>query len=349
MSEKFIVFSDFHANTFSEFAHSDSVYGNSRFAEQISVLKQVIARAEKDKATILFAGDLFHTRVRVDTLVFNHVYSLIAKTSRPVYMIKGNHDNVTNLIDSPSSLDPFKYLPNVTLIEGVTKVVTSNGTEIVGACYGQEIDYIKSEMSKLNGDIFMGHMGVSGSLGVGSTELEGEFSKKDIVELVDNNYSIGLLGHYHRQQQVTPKTMYVGNTVPMSFSDSDLVKGFYEFDLDDNHEVSNLIFIPQEHAKGFLTIDLDKGMEVTEENSKNNYIRVRGNAEDLNLAKSLDMSEGGMPDTIRLETIKKSSSNNRLDMSDDSDLSPVSFTKAWAKANMPEMEKYLVSEIKEVL
>lgn len=349
MLEKFVVFSDFHANTFSEFSHSDPVYGNSRFAEQIAVLQQVIDVAEKENATILFAGDLFHTRVRVDTLVFNHVYGLIANSKQPIIMIKGNHDNITNMIDSPSSLDPFKYLNNVTVIEGVGKTKTEKGNVIVGACYGQEIDYIKSEMTKYSGDIFMGHMGVSGSLGVGSTELEGDFSKSDILELVDKKYEIGLLGHYHRQQQLTPKTMYVGNTVPMSFSDSGLIKGFYTFSITDEHKLKDLEFIPQEYAKGFLTIDLDKGMTLTEDDTINNYIRIRGNSDDLDLAKSLDKSSTGIPDTIRLETIKKSSSNNRLEMADDSDFSPLSFTKAWAKANMPEMEKYLEEEIKEAL
>ncbi len=125
-SKGLLLFTDFHAHIWQEFAKPDKEFVTDRFHKQIDALNYMLDYATDNKLDVLFAGDMFHKRGAVDTRVFNAVFNCFANHQKikQVYLISGNHDMVNNRLVAPSSLDSFEVLKNVKVINGAKSFVT---------------------------------------------------------------------------------------------------------------------------------------------------------------------------------------------------------------------------------
>lgn len=326
----FVVFSDFHANLWQEFSQPDSEFGNTRFKEMIQVLEKVIKVARENEADIIFTGDLFHQRSKVNTLVYNKIYELINDTNDlNWYLLRGNHDSVDNSLSSETSLYPFKG-DHVKLISNL-ETFTAQDTNFVAVPYGDEVEDMKSfikenvsNLDKTKTNILLGHFGVDGATtGPHSHRLEGAIGLGD---LYINDFDSVLLGHYHNRQALggNPNAVYVGNTMPTSFGDINQDKGVYYFDSGKGFE--GLEFIPIK-SKQFVTIEGSDVPDNLEEIMENNYVRFKGTPKQAEILKDNVTN-------VRVEVEREFEHNARLE-GVNATSTPEEVVKAYAKEHYP--------------
>lgn len=342
---KYLVFSDLHLHNWGDFSQSDSITGNSRLTNQINALDDIMSTARSEGRIVLFLGDLFHQRGRVATNVFNHAMDVLGRYSDvSIIAIEGNHDNVSNSINSISSLEPFTVLPNFKLIEKYQKITIDNGDTIVGISYGEEYEELKKFIRENSATILMAHLGVEGALGAGKSKLDGAFTVGDLMS--DTNYSLTLLGHYHKQQYFLNNSLYVGNPVAQDFGDEG-DKGYFKFDTINNRvDIDTLEFVPLNYPH-FIKITSDNigDFDNIEELSENNFIRV---VLPESTIKETTLKEDSLPDNVRLEKqIVSKDADSRIDISDDTDT--VSIVKKWGSVYQPDNIDILVKQIQKVI
>lgn len=331
---KYIVFSDLHAHLFTDFAKPDKEYINTRLANIVKGLRDTLEIAKKEQRTVLFAGDLFHARGSVRSEVFNHIFETIAKYQEvPIIMIRGNHDSSDNTIGSPSSVEPFKYLPNVHLYTRLD-TMEINGDTLTLVSYGEEYAEIKQFIKDNPADIMMAHLGIEGSKGAGASSLDGAFTVGDLYP--DKN-GIVLLGHYHRSQKFTDNMLYVGNPIAQNFSDSDMHKGVYTFEIK-NHKMLDLNFVDL----GYPMFET-KTLDTIGEAQPTSYVRVKATKDALETIKE----NTEVPENIRLDVEYKATSDTRIDI--DVTDTPKEISKSWAKEFMPDDEGVILKQLDKVL
>lgn len=306
-----IAFSDFHAHLWAEFATPlDNVYVNTRFEEQVEVLETVLTHAQETGRSVIFAGDLFHKRVNVNTAVFNAIFNKFREYGDvPVLMVRGNHDSMNNSLYSNHSLKPFEALSNVVVV-ATPQVVDFAGSKVSCLPYGDEIDIMKKFLSSpdtQSADILVAHIGIEGAKESSGHSLEGAFTLSD---LYSENYNHVILGHYHKHQFLNDNTFYVGNTLPTSFSDVD-DKGVMM--LDTKTPVKAVFrHIP---SKKFLTLSpSDITSDNAEEILTDNYVRLRASKQEVS---SMTALPEDIPHTVRIEVQDVVSTDTRIDISVD--------------------------------
>ena len=340
---KFVFFTDSHFHLFTNYAKPDDEFVNDRFKEQIEALQKVFDIAREEKADVIFGGDLFHKRNSVDTRVYNKVFEVLARNRDiDVYMLRGNHDSVTNSLYTSSSIEPIGYLPNVHIFSS-TDTFSFTDVNLVFEPYGDETEeikeHIKGSYDENKTNILVAHIGVEGSLtGKGSHRLEGAFGYQD---LLPDNYAFILLGHYHRRQYFTnPNHFYGGSLMQQSFSDEQESNGVHLIDTDK----LTTEFIPI-NTRRFITIqgeDIPENFDQLIE--EDNFIRVIGTA---NHAKVLEMDKSMKDKNVEVQIKKEYTVEKRID-SDVSD-DPLTIASTYAKQYSPESENEILECLKEVL
>lgn len=345
MKPNIVNFSDYHAHIFKDFAHPDSTFITDRFKMQISILNEVFTYAREHNADILFNGDLFHKRGAVDVQVFNEVFSCFER-NRDIYciLVRGNHDSVTNSLYADSSLEPFKSLPNVTVIDTLEKVVTPYYT-VYGVGYGDEVEtakeWIKEQASQLDQSTFnilSAHVGVDGSkTGKYSHTLEGAFT---IADLCPEQFDIVTLGHYHKRQFLgnLPNVFYVGNTLQTSFADEGQDKGFYFIAI--KGKESTLDFVKTEYTP-FLTVTADN----VPSDLSGAYIQFIGDIKEAKAVKAIKEEQNLT--NVRVKVTKDFDTQARIDITAGS--TPEQVVLAYVKQNNPDLENKALECLKEAL
>lgn len=330
---KYIVFSDLHAYLFSEFAKPDDKYINTRLANIVNATEDILKAARETSSTVLFAGDLFHSRGSVQTEVFNFIFKVFSEYQDvPVIMIRGNHDAVNNRLDSPSAIEPFAILPNVKL---VTKLehFTSGEDTITAVSYGDEHAEIKEFIKDNPADILLAHLGIEGAKGAGVSTLEGPFT---VGDMRPEENKVVLMGHYHRSQKFTDNMLYVGNPVAQNFSDSGMKKGYYKFEID-NHELKNLEFVDL----GYPTFETATPSTI-QDISKDSFVRLKASKEDI---KRIEVNTD-VPDNIRLDVEYEVVSETRININTSDE--PKDIASSWAEEFMPEQKSLILEQIEKV-
>lgn len=238
---KIACFADVHANLFEEFADKSPKYGNTRLKDILHCLYRIHHYClHHDIKVVLFAGDMFHKRVLVNTLVENLVYDRIKAMNDDglfIYMIPGNHDQVDDTDYPQHSLHIFDSLNNIFVAdEGerlnpyAIKDEEANGNVyIYPAPFSKNTKMIKelikkhadsfSSNSRYDCGILLGHMGIDGaSTGKSSYPLEGAFTLDDLYPDV---FNFGIFGHYHKRQHLggIKNYFYVGAPLQHNFND----------------------------------------------------------------------------------------------------------------------------------
>jgi exonuclease SbcD len=344
---KVVFFTDFHAHIFEDFAKPDAEFVNDRFKDQIETLHKVFQIARENEASLVFGGDLFHKRSKLEDVVFNNVYRVFAENHDVVtYMLRGNHDSKNNTTNSPHWLETFKYLPHVTVMDrpGVFEN-HQTGVRLYALPYSDDVDYLKEKIVEFADhakeqsyrNILVAHVGVDGSeVGKYSHRLEGAFS---IMEMYPDSFDYVALGHYHKRQFLDGRDnmFYGGNTIQASFSDEGQEKGVFLIDLDAGG-APEFIEIPN---KKFVTLtELD---ENTQELVDNNYVRFilpQDRAQEVEIYK-------GDNDNIRIEVQKEYKSETRIDISMDSNEEQI--VAAYTKEYYPEVADIAVDVLKEAM
>jgi DNA repair exonuclease SbcCD nuclease subunit len=196
---------------------------SKRLQDGLDGLKWVYETALlKDCGAIVIAGDLFHTRHKVDVEVFNLVFSsLAAFNSIDWHILAGNHDQYTDQI---TSIEALGYLPHIHTYVNAERVKIGNETfdfipyREVPTHYLNEI----KSLGEPDEDIYcITHVSIDGAV-VGTFEHR---PKADMyVSYFPTYYKHIYAGHYHRHQKIKNFT-YTGSLTPLDRSDMGQEKG----------------------------------------------------------------------------------------------------------------------------
>lgn len=356
MTKGLIVFSDFHLHGFEDFSKREieNVYGKEvvttdRVLAQLNTIEKVFELSDEYNSNILFCGDFFHARNRITTHIFNAGFNSIYENmkKRPnlkMFMLVGNHDQKDTTDFPEHSLEVFKSIPNVTVMDELEPVVdSSNGLRIFPLPYSDNTSVLKEAIQEYKEEarddsyynILAGHLGVEGSLvGKHSHRLEGAFNVND---LYPSSFDYVALGHYHRRQFLgnLTNTFYVGNTIQASFSDEGQDKGVFYLNLEDGGQPE---FIAIDNKKFITLTDID---ENTQEIVDNNYVRFvlpQDKVQEVETYKSDN-------DNVRLEVQKEYKTETRIDIDVESDEEQI--VGAYAEEFYPEAKNKALEVLKE--
>lgn len=294
---KFIFATDLHMHNFTDFSTPDEEYITSRFYEQAKALEKTYDIARKNDAPLIIGGDVFHRRGSVKTEVFNKVFEIISRNNDiETYILRGNHDSVTNSLYTQTSLEPISKLDNVHLFSEPyqLRMEPENGETINISFlpYGDETEDMKEFLDTTVGtlkdkpgtNILVGHIGLEGATqGKHSHRLSGAFGLGD---LHPEFYDFILLGHYHKRQGINsknPNHLYGGSFMQHNFGDEGQDTGVHLIDT----EEMTTTFIPIDTPQ-FVTIDGKNIPDNLEDLIRNNYVRFVGNSEEVKAVDRLE-------------------------------------------------------------
>ena len=344
--KKRVCFSDFHAHIFEDFAKPDPEFVNDRFRAQMDTLQKVYDIAREHNAELDFAGDLFHKRGKIDDIVFNAVYDVIARNKDvKTRLVRGNHDSRTNQTVTEHWLKTFQYLPHVEVYDVPDWEITDDGVLFFAVPYSDDTEYLKSKIEEFaeiarkdtRPSVLVAHLGVDGSeTGRYSHRLEGAFK---IGDLFPDVFTYVVLGHYHKRQFLggLDNIFYVGNTIQTSFSDEGQEKGVFLIDFEKGGKPE---FIPIQN-KQFIT--LTHIPENAQELIDNNYVRF---VIPQQLATAVEVYKEET-DNIRVEVQREYKTETRIDIGVDS--SEEQIVEAYTKEFYPEITELALDILKEAM
>lgn len=327
---KLAVFSDVHAHAFREFDEKTDHTGSKRLDNIVGTLLFIrddcVRRGIK---YVLFGGDMFHIRAKVNTVVYNAVYEAIKTYNEhglEIVGIAGNHDQVDNSDVPQHSLHAFNDLPGVTIYGDLTRHRIEDYDEdesVMVHCvpYSKNAvrakEWIEESVSQYKephwldsnmSHICLFHLGISGAfVGNGSYPMADAFVPEDLRPDFFK-YVIG--GHFHRKQKIIgyDNFMYTGAPIQHSFGDEGEDKGYLILDTNRRLDIQ---FVPVPNPK-FITMT---AQDVANEDIKQiadegNYVRLMVKENELQAALSY------IPDNLKYKVVleKEYKEESRVDV-----------------------------------
>lgn len=249
---KILLFSDLHAHLFKPYATILPDGMNSRLADAVSCVKQILTYIDNhpDIDLVLFGGDLFHTRGRIAVHAFNAMYEMLSKFNVPVVLIHGNHDQA----DKEGSVYSVMSLETICTVVSQPGwcVVESQRKEpinLMAVPYTEDIahlrEVVKQPPPRSGFKMFLGHLGLQGAL-VGADFVYANRNDAQVSDLNVTAFDAGYLGHFHKHQQVSDHFYYIGAPLQHTWGDAgDAERGFIVYDTNTRSHVRVLLKAPR--------------------------------------------------------------------------------------------------------
>lgn len=248
---KALIFSDLHCHQ-----HKNS---QSRLEDCIEALEWVFKTAQsKSIDLIIFCGDLFHDRAKIDILTYQRVFETFQKylsdtTGPEVYLLLGNHDLFYFESKEVSSVYPLSSLKKINIISKPS-VVNIREYNVGFMPYTHDpisdlklvpIREMKKGKNKYN--VLFGHLAVHGALfnlvygTKADVQIEGDAGMTVVTPDIFDSFDRVFLGHYHAAQELTSKVEYVGSPLQLSFGEMEQKKHIviYDFESDTKEYIEN--------------------------------------------------------------------------------------------------------------
>lgn len=234
---------------------------SNRTLSYLDIFDSIIDFAEDEKVDLfLFAGDMYHTSKPNMQLILE----MSKRTKRlsdlcPVVILIGNHDYSRNDLSNINDIYTNLNYNNVTVCSGLDSFILDIGGDsigIIGIPYIKNINIEALEMSLLNEldriqntkyKFLLGHFTVQGS--IFSVEKELSLGIDDTIPLDILHYDkfdYVALGHIHKQQKLQHNVYYSGSPDRITYNE-------------------------QDHSKGFMLYDTEKGAEFIETDAIDYY------------------------------------------------------------------------------
>lgn len=231
-----LIFSDIHIH-----AHKQST---KRLQDCLKVLEWVFETAvERGVGDVLFLGDLFHDRSRLDINVLHRTHEIFERYFRDpkfrLHLLVGNHDMWSRDrwdTYSPSAFTAWEA------VEAIDQPCTKH-------IQGVPIDFLPFTENPLvdlgnlrdsGSAILCSHLAIDGAMlnSFGMTadvcvEHDGEMVKVDAEFL--KGWRRVFLGHYHAPQQIDDRVEYIGSPLQLTFSETGQEKHLLLYDLESDH------------------------------------------------------------------------------------------------------------------
>jgi len=268
MNNEFILFSDTHFYKNTQRSIPDTKYITSWIRSQVDILKQIFSYAtDNNVETIIFNGDLFEEKNRIDQAVYNLVWELFKEYSEQgfnIIMNSGNHDLLT--LSRQSSLRPFSNIVDV--IQSPTRFYDDD-YEFLFIPYGMVEEIDLSINYNYNKHILFLHEDMQG-LTYGSIRTK---SNTGISSMSFKDWTHVFLGHIHRPQTLG-NIVVVGSTMCQDWGESDEIKRYIYFD-------SQIKSIPINCPKFYQLAGLSPRIIKSIEANDKDFFRVDVSAEEL--------------------------------------------------------------------
>ena len=231
---KILIFSDLHIHP-----HKKST---ERLDHCIDTLEWIFRTAiESNIKNIIFLGDLFHDRQKIDVLTYQKTFEIFEKylyqEELNLFLLLGNHDLWHYQKLDISSVNPLRKLPGVKVI---------NRPSVKEICFEKEKFYfaflpythnpiedlkqieeewnatVKQDQLKVLG----GHISVDGALWNTKYKTTAEVTIEhdgDMIRVgpdIFDKWDKVFLGHYHAEQKLNEKVEYVGSPLQLSFGEA---------------------------------------------------------------------------------------------------------------------------------
>lgn len=208
------IFSDIHIGV-----HRDSAIWHNITLEWVEWFKNhVDSRGIKD---IIFCGDFYHYRDSIATNTISHSAKILDELKDyRITFIPGNHDCYYKETSAVNSLTIFNGRDNITVLDRLTTIETSDKKKITFVPWGIPAKDIPES------DIIFGH-------------FEIETFKLNSFKICDHGMKLGEIalkapliftGHFHLRSERkldNSNIIYVGNPFQMDFGDAGDTKGIY--------------------------------------------------------------------------------------------------------------------------
>jgi DNA repair exonuclease SbcCD nuclease subunit len=251
---------------------------NERLEDCLKALNWVFDVAEERKIKdILFGGDLFHDRHKIDIFTYQRAFETLEKRLKGghfnLYLLLGNHDLWYNEKTTVSSVIPLSSLPGVRIISEPERL------EINGSFWDfipfthNPIDTLE-QLKKKKGDpeYALGHISVDGAVLHGSSTsdvaIEHDGDMVTITPSLFDHYKHTFLGHYHAEQRVNEKVEYIGSPLELSFGEAFTEKHIIAFD----GRTGKKTYIKNEFSPKHLVISMD---ERNKYNLEGNFVKIK--------------------------------------------------------------------------
>jgi len=231
---KILIFSDIH------------IHPHKRSAERldhcIEVLDWVFKTAiEKEINNIVFLGDLFHDRQKIDVPTYQKTFEVLEKhlcsNDLNLTLLLGNHDLWHYQKLDVSSVNPLRKLPGVRIVNSpdVVKISEQNDCfffaflpythDPIEDLKKVEQEWHKSVMTDQK-KVLGGHISVDGAVWnvkhntVSDVTIEHDGDMVRVGPGIFENWDKVFLGHYHAEQKLDEKVEYVGSPLQLSFGEA---------------------------------------------------------------------------------------------------------------------------------
>lgn len=285
MSNKILIFSDLHIHR-----HKNRI---ERLSDCLEVFNWVFKVAQEHKVDdILFLGDLFHDRRKIDIFTYHKTFlvleEMLNKFDIPVTFLLGNHDIWHKDKWDVNSIAPLRSLKGVKVVES-PGLVRLEGCQRLVAMMPYTIDPIEhlKEIKVPDTGLLFAHLALDGA----SLNANSNFTSKAITEFdgdmipvnssIFTNWKRVFLGHYHFAQKITKNIEYVGSPLQLDFGEAFQEKHIVIHDIDKNEDQYILNnFSPKHYIINFEDIE--------KYNLKNNFIEIK--VKNILESKKIDLS-----------------------------------------------------------
>jgi DNA repair exonuclease SbcCD nuclease subunit len=251
--------------------------------------------AVKEQAVdhVFLLGDVFESRTRLDVDVVSYAVkemaALAGTVPQQVWILRGNHDLHAKIGDV-HSLEVFRDIPKVTVIDNPLACLPLEGCRIAAFPYMADVDQLKAEMEKLiEVDLVLLHQSIrEGTIGPYNMTIAAELSLKDLP--LDRCKWV-LAGDYHCRQFFGPggRVHYIGSPLQLKADEVGEEKGFTILDTDDWGCTTVPTVFPKFHL--FAT-PAQAAAEIAMNNvdTERDFIRIKYTAEDQATAEEIKAS-----------------------------------------------------------
>jgi len=243
---------------------------------------------DHDIKDIVFAGDLFHDREKIDILTYHRTYEILKQhvsEDRRLHLLLGNHDIWYLKKCDVSSVVPLREMPGLNVIS-TPSTVDIAGQPISFLPYThdpiQDLKLIKNDHSF---KVLFGHLAIDGAV-LNSSGTQAEVSLEHDGDMIKVDKSIFkgwdqvFLGHYHVPQKLSNKVEYIGSPLQLDFSDAFQEKHIIIFDL----KTKEKQYIVNDFSPKHLVIPQK---DVEKHNLQNNFVKII--VEDISASDIVDM------------------------------------------------------------
>lgn len=265
-----ILFSDLHIHP-----HKRK---DERLEDCLKALDWVFDVAEENNITnILFGGDLFHDRQKIEVYTYQRAFETLQKRLNTkkfnLYLLLGNHDLWYNEKTSVSSVVPLSALPNVRIISSPERLVIEGSTWDFIPFTHNPVETL-NELNQKDGspEYALGHISLDGALLHGTqysdVTIEHDGDMISVGASLFNHYKHTFLGHYHAEQTINEKVEYIGSPLQLSFGEAFQQKHIIIF----NGKTGKKKYVNNDFSPRHLVIKAD---EVEKYDLENNFVQIK--------------------------------------------------------------------------